>query len=71
MEQTIFSITVPFFQASENRLPIFLEGFLAWTLLLFTEKLMVPVRTEAHSHSQTHKKKIPNVLEHLQFLYWI
>lgn len=37
------SITFPFFQASENRLPIFFEGFLGSILDLFTEKLMAPL----------------------------
>lgn len=34
---------LPFFHASENKLPIFLEGFLGSILLRFTEKLMLPL----------------------------
>lgn len=37
------SITLPLFHASENRFPIFLEGFLGAVLVLLTEKLIVPL----------------------------
>ena len=43
---TLESYSFPFFQASENKFPIFFEGFLGSILLLLTEKLMLPVRSE-------------------------
>lgn len=56
IHRTLSSITFPFFQASENRLPIFFEGFLGSILDLFTEKLIAPVGTQKIRYAKMSKR---------------